>query len=113
MPAEPRQTAVLFASAGHAAVDPVQFSAMSQTPAEPRQVVALETKESAGHVSLTPLQLSAVSQMPADGRQGAVLFASAGHAAVDPVQFSTRSQMPAEPRHGVELEEKLSAGQVL
>src|SRR5436190_18040127 len=98
MPADGRHCAVLLASAGHAAVEPVQFSTRSQTPAEERHGVELETKASAGQVLLTPLQLSAVSQMPADGRHCAVLLASAGQAALDPVQFSTRSQMPALPR---------------
>ena len=57
-------------SGGQAALKPVQFSAVSQTPAVPgRQTVALDTNESAGHVALEPEQCSATSQTPADARQ--------------------------------------------
>ena len=38
-PPDGRHTAVLFASAGHVPLDPVQVSTMSQTPAEGRQTV--------------------------------------------------------------------------
>ena len=38
-PAEPRQTAVDFASAGHAPLEPVHDSALSQTPADARHCV--------------------------------------------------------------------------
>jgi len=59
---------VLFASAGHAALDPVQFSAVSQTPAAARQTVVEDAKPSAGHAPLVPVHVSATSQVPAEGR---------------------------------------------
>jgi hypothetical protein len=57
------------ALAGHAAADPVQRSATSQTPAEARQTVAVDLKASAGHAAADPVQFSAMSQTPFDGRQ--------------------------------------------
>jgi hypothetical protein len=77
-PALARQTAVLFASAGHAALEPVQFSAGSQTPADARHSNELGRNASAGHALFTPSQLSAGSHTPALARQTAVLLASAG-----------------------------------
>jgi hypothetical protein len=47
-PAELRQTAVLFASDGQAAVDPVHVSAGSQTPVEERQTTLLSLSVSDG-----------------------------------------------------------------
>src|SRR5438132_881628 len=85
-PADGRQTAVLFASAGHEALSPVQYSARSQTPAAARHSVVVGSKPSAGQSSCTPSQLSATSHSPADGRQTAVLFASAGQLALSPLQ---------------------------
>ena len=59
----------LLASVGHAALNPVQFSAGSQTPLEARQIVVLDTKVSAGHCVLVPVQFSVTSQTPVEGRQ--------------------------------------------
>ena len=67
-PCAERQTAVLFASAGHVAFVPVQFSATSQVPADARQTVVEEAKPFAGHAPLVPLHVSATSQTPAEGR---------------------------------------------
>ena len=46
-------------SAGQAALDPVQVSAMSQVPVEGRHTVVAGARASAGQVFLTPSQLSA------------------------------------------------------
>src|SRR6185503_884212 len=75
-------------SAGHAALDPVQFSARSHVEAEGRQTVLAGSSASGGHALPTPSQLSATSQMPADERQTAVLFASAGQLFPIPSQVS-------------------------
>ena len=93
-------------SAGQAALVPVQFSATSQSLAEPRQTVVAEAKVSAGQPLFTPSQLSATSQGPAEARQTAVLFASAGQAALEPVQVSAGSQTPADGRQTVVLDLK-------
>ena len=50
---------------GQALLTPSQFSATSQTPAEPRHTA--ELLASAGQVALEPVQVSAGSQTPADG----------------------------------------------
>src|SRR5450432_4551690 len=101
-------------SAGHAAEDPVQFSATSQTPADARQGVVFGRNPSAGHAAEDPVQFSATSQTPADARQGVVADAnpSAGQVAEVPVQFSAMSQMPADVRQGVVAGAKPLAGQV-
>src|SRR5439155_930995 len=91
------------ASAGHAAPDPVQFSATSHGPAEARHTVLEDWKASAGHAALDPVQVSATSHAPADARQ-TVLEAwkpSAGPAARDPAPLPATSQGPAEGRHTV------------
>src|SRR5207249_621273 len=75
-PAAGRQAAVLWASGGQAALEPVQLSAGSQTPAAGRHTVAAGSKSSGGQALLTPSQLSATSQRPAAGRHSAVLLAS-------------------------------------
>jgi hypothetical protein len=59
---------VLFASAGHAALVPVQFSALSHSPADPRHTVVAALNVSAGHAPLVPVQVSALSQTPAEER---------------------------------------------
>src|SRR5206468_10821878 len=51
--------AALFASAGHAALDPVHNSAGSHSPAEARQHVVAGRKVSAGQAVLVPSQVSA------------------------------------------------------
>ena len=63
-----------LASAGHVAVDPVQFSAGSHSPAEARQTVVDGLKTSAGQVLLVPVQVSSRSQSPAAGRQTVPAF---------------------------------------
>ena len=70
-PADARHTVLenWKASAGHAALDPVQFSATSHGPAEGRQTVLEDWKPLAGQVVLVPSQVSATSQTPADERQ--------------------------------------------
>jgi hypothetical protein len=59
---------VLFESVGHAALVPVQFSAVSHVPAEERQTVVEETKLFAGHAPLVPVHVSARSHTPAEER---------------------------------------------
>src|SRR6266446_3619601 len=56
--------AALLASVGHVAVDPVQFSAGSQIPAEARQIVLEGRKRLGGQVELVPVQFSATSHPP-------------------------------------------------
>src|SRR5262249_1279418 len=68
-PAAARQTAVLFASAGHVALLPVQNSAGSQTPAEARHDVVDGWNPSVGQLLDTPSQVSATSQTPGEGRR--------------------------------------------
>src|SRR5438445_79779 len=56
MSATGRHSAVLLTSAGHAAFDPVQFSATSQAPAAARQVVPDGNSVLAGQSALFPVQ---------------------------------------------------------
>src|SRR5436309_1987810 len=63
-----------LASAGHVAVDPVQFSAGSHSPADARQSAEDGRKTSAGQVLLVPVQVSSRSQSPAAGRQTVPAF---------------------------------------
>ena len=72
-----------FASAGHAGVEPVQFSARSHSPPLARHTVAADLKPLAGQASLDPSQLSLTSQSPAADRHSvpAGAFASPGQAA--------------------------------
>jgi hypothetical protein len=58
-----------FASDGHAALEPVQLSARSHSPASARQMTLEGSKASAGQTMLVPVQVSATSQMPAAARQ--------------------------------------------
>src|SRR5207237_89121 len=88
-----------LASAGHAALVPVQVSARSHSPAAARHVVVAGWNVSAGQSLATPSQLSATSQAPAVGRHTAVLFASAGQVVLVPVQASATSHAPAAGRH--------------
>jgi len=57
-----------LASAGQLGPVPVQFSAGSHSPAEPRHSVVVGSNASAGHTVLVPLQFSATSQTPAGAR---------------------------------------------
>src|SRR5207247_2469565 len=87
-------------SAGQAALDPVQFSATSQGPAEARQTVLEDWKPSAGQAALDPVQCSAGSHSPAEARQTVVEGSKAigGEAVSVPVQVSSTSQTPAAAR---------------
>src|SRR5437773_1955174 len=62
------------ASAGHAALDPVQFSAASHVPAEVRHTVLEGLKASAGQTVLEPVQLSSTSHTPAAARHTVPAF---------------------------------------
>src|SRR5439155_730936 len=103
------------ASAGHAALEPVQVSARSHTPAAARHTVLAGWKTSAGQAALVPSQVSVTSQTPAAARHTvpAAAFASAGQAAALPLQNSAGSHAPAEARHSVVGGWKTSAGQSL
>src|SRR6266566_5215420 len=94
---------VFTASAGHAAPEPVQFSAMSQASTAARHTVLWSLKASAGQSALDPVQVSATSQSPAAARHTVVwsLKPSAGHAVFVPSQTSATSQSPAAARHSV------------
>ena len=89
-------------SAGHAPLDPVQVSATSHWPAEPRHTVLLDRKTST-HVLLLPVQWSAPSQAPPcdDPVQLVADDANpfAGHVSLEPVQVSATSHWPADERH--------------
>ena len=54
---------------GQGALEPVQFSAGSQTPVDARHCVVELWKRSVGHVAVEPVQFSATSHTPADVRQ--------------------------------------------
>jgi len=58
----------VFASAGQAALLPVQFSAGSHSPAEARHVVVDGLSASAGQLPLLPVQTSCGSQSPVEAR---------------------------------------------
>src|SRR5207244_4327638 len=62
------------ASAGHAALDPVQFSAASHVPAEARHTVLEGLKASVGQTVLEPVQLSSTSHTPAAARHTVPAF---------------------------------------
>lgn len=57
------------ASAGQAALVPVQVSATSHTPADARHTVVFGLKAFTGQSALVPVQVSATSHTPAAGRQ--------------------------------------------
>ena len=90
-------------SAGHAALEPVQLSARSHSPAAARQVVEDDANTSVGQALFAPSQVSATSQTPAEVRQvlPAATFASAGHVALDPEQVSWVSHTPPDARQTV------------
>jgi hypothetical protein len=116
MPAAERQTVPdpAAASAGHAALDPVQFSATSHAPDAERQTVVDATNASAGQLALDPVQLSATSQVPALERQTKLdgRSVSAGQVALPPGQVSATSHAPAAERQTVPDVANPSAGQV-
>src|SRR5205807_9543788 len=81
--------AAFFASAGQLALEPVQVSATSHSPAAARHVVPAATNASAGQVVLLPVQVSATSQAPAEGRQTVpALPAACWQASVLPLHWS-------------------------
>jgi hypothetical protein len=82
------------------AVEPVQFSATSQSPALARHSVDEGLKASAGQVAVEPVQFSATSQSPAAERQTVLdeTNASVGHVELPPVQVSATSHAPAAER---------------
>jgi len=55
-------------SFGHAALEPVQFSATSQLPAAARQTTLADWNPSAGQLEFVPSQVSTTSHAPAAGR---------------------------------------------
>src|SRR5207244_1081424 len=69
-PEPARHTTVLGwkPSGGQEALEPVQFSATSHTPAEARHSVVDGLKPSTGQIVLVPVQVSATSQSPAAAR---------------------------------------------
>jgi hypothetical protein len=99
-----------LASAGHAVLVPVQFSATSHTPAEARHTVLEGCLASAGQAALVPVHISATSHTPADARHCTVLAAypSVGQLSLVPVHVSATSHTPAEARHTV-LEDCLAS----
>src|SRR5436305_1869662 len=99
-------------SEGHAALDPVQFSATSHGPAEARQTVDDDAKPFAGQFGPVPVQFSAGSHGPAEARHTVDDDAkpSAGQLGPVPVQFSATSHGPAEARQTVLEDWKPSAG---
>jgi hypothetical protein len=87
-------------SPGQLALDPVQFSAVSQTPTVLRHTTELFLKAFAGQLSVVPSQFSVRSQKPAAARHGVLddAFRSAGQLGFVPSHVSTTSQTPAEAR---------------
>lgn len=94
-----------LASVGHAAAEPVHFSATSHAPADARHVTVLASNAFAGQLAELPVQVSAMSHTPALARHTVVLDANAsvGHDGALPLQYSATSHAPADPRHNVML----------
>jgi hypothetical protein len=101
-------------SIGQVALEPVQLSATSQSPADGRQTAVLGANASGGHTAPAPVQVSATSQMPLAERHccGAGAKASAGQSLPMPSQVSVTSQSPAEPRHSSVLAAFASGGHI-
>jgi hypothetical protein len=97
---------------GHAALVPLQLSAVSHTPAALRQMVPLGSKLFAGHAVEVPLQTSAASQVPADARQTVPAEAgrSDGQSREEPVHSSAASHAAALARQTVVAGWKASSG---
>src|SRR5207253_1715458 len=103
--------AARFASAGHAALDPVQNSAGSQSPAETRQRAVAGRKPSAGRPVLVPSQVSATSQSAAAARHTAPAFpAGCWQSSLLPSQVSVVHGLPSSV-HVVPAARCASAGQ--
>src|SRR5439155_1324713 len=104
--------AALFASAGHAADDPVQLSAGSHSPADPRHTTKLGSNMSAGQVVLVPVQFSSTSQAPAAARQTVPAFpAGCWQASFVPSHSSVLHGLPSSV-HAVPAGSLASAGHV-
>jgi hypothetical protein len=83
-------------SDGHAADEPLQFSARSHSSAAERQMVADDLNASLGQFKDDPLHISATSQVPAAARQ-TVPFVNSVHVPSEPA----RLQAPQPPVHAV------------
>ena len=85
-----------FASAGHVALDPVQFSAGSHSPPDGRQTAVAGLKASLGHVLLDPVHSSSRSQSPAEARQTVPAFPGAcWQKSLVPLQVSLVHGLPS------------------
>ena len=100
----------LKASAGHAVLVPVHFSATSQSPATARQVVP-PLPAGCWQASFVPSHSSRLHGLPSSVHAvPAGCFASAGQLGPFPGQFSAGSHSPAEARQTVDDGLKASAG---
>src|SRR5207245_1754444 len=103
--------AELLASAGQPALVPVQCSAGSHSPAEPRQTVLDDLKASAGQTVLEPVQVSSTSHTPAAARHTAPAFpAGCWQASLLPSHSSRLPGLPSSVQ-AVPAEVLASAGQ--
>ena len=85
-----------LASAGHVALEPVQFSAGSHSPPDGRQTAVAGLKASLGHVLLDPVHSSSRSQSPAEARQTAPAFPGAcWQKSLVPLQVSLVHGLPS------------------
>jgi hypothetical protein len=101
-----------FASDGHAALVPVQFSATSHSCGAVLQTVVAGKNWSVGHTVVVPLHVSATSQPPATaGRQTVPAVAGdvCWHATLVPSQTSFEHRLPSSV-HGVLAAFLASAG---
>ena len=102
-----------YVSAGQAALEPVQDSAVSQGVAEARHTVVEGRNVSVGHEVLDPVQLSVMSQGPAAARQRVPAFpAGCVHVALVPLQMS-RVQTLLSLVQAVPFVLKRSVGQIV
>src|SRR3989441_9201988 len=100
-----------LASAGHAALEPVQVSAKSHAPAAARHTVLAGWKVSPGQPVLVPSQVSAASQVPAAGRHTVPAWPAGGwHVSQAPLQVSVVHGFPSSG-HAVPFGVFTSAGQ--
>jgi hypothetical protein len=100
------------ASPGQMALDPVQVSATSHSPALARHVNDEGRKVSPGQVALDPEQVSATSHPPALGRHSTLdpRNTFVGQLTLDPVHVSATSQDPALARHSKPEGRRASVG---
>src|SRR5439155_1719962 len=101
-----------FASPGQVALDPVQCSAGSHSPAEARQTVVEGLKALAGQAVLVPVQVSSTSQSPAAGRQTAPACPAGCSPASCVPSLSLRVPLPLSSVHAVPAGSFASPGQV-